>query len=90
MKSEPYFYEILNKRVDKGAGVKKLAEYLDIEKQNIMLLGDQRNDYALIDYAGIGVLMGNAIPDLKEIAQYDTRSHVEDGVALAIEKFVLN
>ena len=44
----------------------------------------------MIDYAGIGVAMGNAIPELKEIAQYVTRSHVEDGVAVAIEKYVLN
>ncbi|CNE30060.1 sugar phosphatase [Yersinia nurmii] len=90
MKSSPYFLEILSKRVDKGAGVRMLAEHLGIAQENVMTLGDQSNDYAMIEYAGLGVAMGNAIPELKEIAQYVTATNEEDGVALAIEKFVLN
>ncbi|AJI96283.1 HAD hydrolase, IIB family protein [Yersinia ruckeri] len=90
MKSSPYFLEILNKRVDKGAGVRMLAEHLGIAQENVMTLGDQGNDYAMIEYAGLGVAMGNAIPELKEIAQYVTATNEEDGVAVAIETFVLN
>ncbi|MHA7844667.1 sugar-phosphatase [Serratia sp. D1N4] len=90
MKSAPFYLEILHKRVDKGAGVKMLADHLGIKQQNVMALGDQGNDMAMIKYAGVGVAMGNAIPELKEIAQFVTSTNTEDGVARAIEKFVLD
>jgi Cof subfamily protein (haloacid dehalogenase superfamily) len=90
MKSAPYYLEILHKRVDKGAGVKMLADHLSIPQQNVMALGDQANDTAMIEYAGVGVAMGNAIPELKAVAQHITTANTEDGVARAIEKFVLN
>lgn len=90
LKSAPYYLEILHKKVDKGAGVKMLADHLGIAQENIMALGDQANDTAMIEYAGVGVAMGNAIPELKSVAQFVTRSNTEDGVAHAIEKFVLN
>ncbi|KEY56552.1 sugar-phosphatase [Serratia sp. DD3] len=89
MKSAPFYLEILHQRVDKGAGVKMLADHLGIKQQNVMALGDQGNDIAMIEYAGVGVAMGNAIAELKEIAQFVTSTNTEDGVARAIEKFVL-
>ncbi|MOA58287.1 Sugar phosphatase YidA [compost metagenome] len=55
-----------------------------------MTLGDQANDTAMIEYAGVGVAMGNAIEELKAVAQFVTTTNTEDGVARAIEKFVLN
>ncbi|MBL1167173.1 sugar-phosphatase, partial [Escherichia coli] len=58
--------------------------------QNVMTLGDQANDTAMIEYAGVGVAMGNAIEELKAVAQFVTTTNTEDGVARAIEKFVLN
>lgn len=87
MKSAPFYLEILSKRVDKGTGVKMLADHLDIPQENIMALGDQGNDIAMVNY--VGVAMGNAIPELKEIAQFVTGTNSEDGVAMAIEKYVL-
>ncbi|EFE96990.1 sugar-phosphatase [Serratia odorifera] len=90
LKSAPYYLEILHKKVDKGAGVKMLADHLGIAQQNVMALGDQANDTAMIEFAGVGVAMGNAIPALKQVAQFVTSSNTEDGVARAIEKFVLN
>ena len=89
MKSAPFYLEILSKRVDKGTGVKMLADHLGIAQENIMALGDQGNDIAMVNYAGVGVAMGNAIPELKEIAQFVTGTNSEDGVAMAIEKYVL-
>ena len=90
MKSSPYFLEILDKRVNKGTGVKSLAEVLGIEPDEIMALGDQENDIAMIAFAGVGVAMDNAIPAVKAAADFVTKSNLEDGVAYAIEKFVLN
>ena len=90
LKSSPYFLEILDKRVNKGTGVKSLAETLGITPDEIMTLGDQENDIAMIEYAGLGVAMDNAIDSVKEVADFVTKSNLEDGVAYAIEKFVLN
>ncbi|MCU7087315.1 sugar-phosphatase, partial [Salmonella enterica] len=90
LKSAPYFLEILDKRVNKGTGVKSLAEALGIKPEEVMAIGDQENDIAMIEYAGMGVAMDNGIPSVKEVANFVTKSNLEDGVAWAIEKFVLN
>ncbi|WP_192458549.1 sugar-phosphatase [Musicola keenii] len=90
MKSAAYYLEILDKRVNKGEGVKMLAEHLNLNRDEVMTLGDQENDLAMIEYAGLGVAMGNAIESVKAASQFVTRSNSEDGVAYAIEKFVLN
>ncbi len=89
MKSAPFFLEILNKEVNKGAGVKLLAERLGLQRDELMALGDQENDLAMLEFVGTGVAMGNAISVVKEVAQFVTTSNREDGVAVAIEKFVL-
>ena len=81
LKSAPYFLEILDKRVNKGTGVKSLADALGIKPEEIMALGDQENDIAMIEYAGMGVAMDNAIPSVKEVANFVTKSNLEDGVA---------
>ncbi len=86
LKSAPYFLEILDKRVNKGTGVKSLADVLGIKPEEIMAIGDQENDIAMIEYAGVGVAMDNAIPSVKEVANFVTKSNLEDGVAFAIER----
>ncbi|WP_034945315.1 sugar-phosphatase [Erwinia oleae] len=89
MKSSPYYLEIMDKRVNKGAGVKALAEKLGLTRDQVMTLGDQENDIAMLEFAGTGVAMGNAIDSVKAVAQFVTKTNSEDGVAHAIEKFVL-
>jgi Cof subfamily protein (haloacid dehalogenase superfamily) len=90
MKSRPFLLEILNKEVDKGKGLRALGGFLGIAPEEMMTLGDEENDLAMIDYAGLGVAMGNAIEPLKQKAQFVTRTNREDGVAYAVEKFVLD
>ena len=90
LKSAPYFLEILHKSVTKGTGVKALADVLNIKPEEIMAIGDQENDIAMIEFAGVGVAMENAIPSVKEAADFVTKTNLEDGVAYAIEKFALN
>lgn len=89
LKSAPYFLEILDKRVTKGTGVKSLAEALNIKPEEVMAIGDQENDIAMLEYAGVGVAMENAIGSVKEVANFVTKTNLDDGVAYAIEKFVL-
>ncbi|TBL88632.1 sugar-phosphatase [Hafnia alvei] len=88
MKSSPYFLEVLNKDADKGKGIARLAQYLNIPRENVMCIGDHGNDLAMVEYAGVGVAMGNAEPAIKDAAQFVTTTNQEDGVAVAINKFV--
>lgn len=74
---------------DKGDGLAHLAQHLGLAMDEIMACGDAGNDTMMIKAAGIGVVMENGQPDLKEIANFVTKTNNEDGVAYAIEKFVL-
>jgi len=89
MKSSPYYLEILSKQVNKGAGVKALADRLGLAREEVMAIGDQENDLAMLEFAGTGVAMGNGIESVKATAQFITKTNMEDGVAHAIEIFVL-
>jgi len=89
LNSAPYYLEILNKKVNKGTGVHALAQQLHLTQDEIMAIGDQENDLAMIEYAGTGVAMGNAIDSVIAVSQFVTKTNAEDGVAHAIEKFVL-
>lgn len=89
VKSAPFFLEFMNKKVNKGVGVELLAKHLNIKQEEIITMGDAGNDLHMIEYAGMGIAMGNATNDIKTIANYITESNNEDGVAKAIEKFVL-
>lgn len=86
----PNMLEILPMGASKGAGLKRLLDMLDIQPENVLALGDGENDLEMIKLAGIGIAMGNAMSHLKEVADFVTATNDEDGVALAIEKFVLN
>jgi Cof subfamily protein (haloacid dehalogenase superfamily) len=82
--------EVLPLGASKGAGLKHLLDVMKIDPANVIAFGDGENDIEMLQLAGIGVAMGNAMPKLKAVADYVTASNDEDGVALAIERFVLN
>ena len=67
-----------------------LLDKLDIKPEEIMCCGDAPNDIAMVELAGIGVAVANAWGGLKDHADYLTGSNDDDGVAMAIEKFILN
>ena len=90
VKSAPYYLEILNKRASKGKAVLHLADKLNIQIDEIMAIGDQENDRAMLEVAGLPVVMENGNPELKKIAKFITKSNNEHGVAHAINKFVLD
>ncbi|MCY6356799.1 Cof-type HAD-IIB family hydrolase [Clostridium sp. ZS2-4] len=81
--------EILSKNANKGTGVAVLAEKLGIKRYEIICIGDSGNDIDMIKYAGLGVAMGNAFPEIKKIADYVTLTNEENGVAHVINKFIL-
>jgi Cof subfamily protein (haloacid dehalogenase superfamily) len=89
VRSAPFFLEFLEKTVNKGSGVELLANSLGIKREEIICVGDAGNDLHMIEYAGLGVAMGNAFPEVKEIADYITLTNEEHGVAHVINKFIL-
>lgn len=89
VRSDAFYLEFLDKSVNKGSGVELLAKSLDIKREEVICVGDAGNDIHMIKYAGLGVAMGNAFPEVKEIADYITLTNEEHGVAHVINKFVL-
>lgn len=88
-KVTPFNVEVMKKSANKRAGLEKLAEELKIKPHEIICIGDSGNDKQMIEYAGLGVAMGNAFPEIKEIADYVTFTNKENGVAHVIDKFIL-
>ncbi len=76
--------EIMSAGISKGNALKILAEEIDISLNEILTIGDQENDISMIVEAGVGVAMGNALPKVKNYANFVTSSNDEDGVAKAI------
>lgn len=88
--SKPYFLEILPPNTDKGAALAKIAQRLDISREEVMAIGDSMNDEAMIRWAGTGVAMVNGDERIKEIASMVTgKSNDDDGVAEIIERYIL-
>ncbi|MGV2686932.1 HAD hydrolase family protein, partial [Clostridium perfringens] len=65
------------------------ADSLHIPSEEIMCIGDSENDISMLKFAGLGVAMGNGLQLVKDIADFVTDTNDNDGVAKAIEKFVL-
>ena len=87
-RSEAFFIEIMPENVDKASSLDKMLESLGMTRENAICCGDGFNDVSMIKYAGIGVAMGNAKPEVKEVADYMTATNDEDGVVEVIEKFI--
>ena len=83
---EYYYTEITCEDVDKWNAIEWLADKLNIQKEEIMAIGDNVNDKLMIENAGIGVAMGNSAPYIKEIADKVVASNNEDGVAEALSQ----
>jgi len=90
VRSAPFYLEFLHKSVNKGSGVAALAEKLNIKQEEVICIGDAGNDIHMIKYAGLGVAMGNAFPEVKRVANFITKTNEQDGVAYIINKFILN
>jgi Cof subfamily protein (haloacid dehalogenase superfamily) len=83
--------DVLHPEASKGVGVAAAAAELGLAQDEIMAIGDNFNDLEMLRYAGTGIVMGNAEASLQELeGLYLTAANDEDGVAVAIEKFILN
>lgn len=89
-KSSPYYLELTHPTVSKGTALAQLAQQLGIAPEQVMAVGDSFNDLSMFAYAGLAVAMGQSKPAIQQAAHAITTSNDEDGVALAIERYILN
>jgi Cof subfamily protein (haloacid dehalogenase superfamily) len=88
--STEIYLELTHPQANKGLAVRHLAEdILGFAPEQVMAIGDNFNDLEMLKYAEIGVAMGNAPPEVQAIADWVTIDVEEDGVAIAIQKFLL-
>lgn len=78
--------EIVKAGLNKAIGLQKIANYYSIPQERIIAFGDEDNDLEMIEYAGVGVAMENAIPELKTIANQTTLTNEADGIAIFLEE----
>lgn len=87
---EYWFLEVLQSGASKAKAVEHLAKLRNIDPKGIMAIGDNFNDLEMMEYASLSVAMDNAPDEVKAIADFVTDSNNDDGVAKAIERFVLS
>jgi Cof subfamily protein (haloacid dehalogenase superfamily) len=88
-RSHAWFVEGLALGVSKGQCLARLAAQLTVPRAAVMAIGDGGNDAAMVEWAGVGVAMGNAMDSVKAAADIIAPSQAEDGAAWAIERYAL-
>ena len=87
--SVPEYLEIVKKGIKKSEAIKVVMEKYNIKQEEVMAIGDGENDIEMIDFAGLGIAMENAKDYIKDFANVITTSNNNNGVANAIEKYIL-
>lgn len=80
-----HILELFAKRINKWAAIEWYLKQHDIDPARVGAIGDQVNDVPMMERAGIGIAMGNAIDEVRAHAKYNTATNTEDGVAIAID-----
>lgn len=87
-RSAPFYIEIMAQNIDKAASLDCLVKHMGIKQEEVIAFGDGYNDLSLIEYAGMGVAMGNAVDEVKEKANKITLSNNEDGIAYMLSQLI--
>lgn len=83
-----YSMEIVAEGCSKASGVEHLIEYMNLDKEEVMAIGDHTNDIELVSMVGLGIAVNNATSELKKVADYVTKGEIDMGVIEAINKFI--
>lgn len=86
VRSKPRFIEFTAPGVSKGEALRHVAAHLGVEQEEVMAIGDSYNDISMLQYAGIGVAVRNAPPEVQAAADWIVAAHDEGGVAEALER----
>jgi hydroxymethylpyrimidine pyrophosphatase-like HAD family hydrolase len=87
---QPYYLDVTHPAANKGEAVDALASLVGIPSAEIVSVGDMPNDVLMFRRSGVSVAMGNASAEVQAAATFVTAPDVEDGFALAMERFVLH
>jgi len=87
-RSMPFFLEVMPQGINKALSLGRLLNKLELTPADMVACGDGFNDIEMIKYAGLGVAMGNAVDEVKAVADYVTKSNDDNGIVEVIEKFI--
>ncbi len=87
-RSEPFFVEVMPQGVSKASSIEQILPVIGVDREHVICCGDGYNDISMIRYAGLGVAMANAQPEVKAAADYITASNDEDGIVQVIREFM--
>lgn len=87
MFTSSFYFEFTAKNIDKAAAIDSVISDLGYSKENVIAFGDSQNDISMLKYAQIGVAMGNAVSEVKEIADIITLDNDNDGIFEVLEKY---
>lgn len=90
MKTGYNYLELVRKEINKGDALRRIAERYGIKREETVAIGDSENDIEMISYAGLGIAMKTAAPNIKSIADVIADTNDNDGVAKAISKYILS
>ena len=90
LRTVSFIFEFMNKDCSKSSALKALCKHLGISQTEVIAFGDGENDIDMLQFAGLGVAMGNASNYVQSKADYVTLSNEENGIADVIYKKILN
>lgn len=90
VQTAPFLVEIMNKKTNKGHAISQMADKLGYKMEEVMAIGNEKNDIPMLEAAGFAVAMGNAVDELKKHADYITKSNLKSGVGHAIDMLLKN
>jgi HAD-superfamily hydrolase, subfamily IIB len=88
--SMPNNFEVMARGVSKGRALEILADHYNIKMEHVVAIGDSENDISMLERVGLPIAMGNAADEVKNIARYTVPSNDEDGVAYALNCYVIS
>ncbi len=89
LRTHDFFVEVTPLGTSKGQALAWIANRLGIAREEVIAVGDSENDVSMVQWAGLGVAMGNATPQVKAAARWQAPTVQEDGAAVVIERFIL-
>jgi hypothetical protein len=90
VRSHDLFVEVTSPSVSKGAALAFVAERFGVPRQQVIAVGDSGNDVSMVQWAGLGIAMANATPDVRAVADWVAPPVSEDGIVEVIERFLLS
>ena len=88
-RSQAFYLDITHPQANKAVGVQRLAAHMGVPMGEVAVIGDGHNDLGMFAQSGLSIAMGNAPADVKKKARFVTGSNDRDGLAEAIQKYIL-